>query len=150
MEQDLIISCGFLVFRQKAQLEFLLMKHADRWDIPKGHLDPGETLLECAYRELIEETGIAKHQLRQADSFEFVHDYEVKLKRYGFEPRRKRLVVFGGILVEPVKIKATEHLGHRWVLWQPPHSIQTKTIDPLLNYAAEHSLQHNWQSLVEK
>lgn len=147
-ERELIISCGFLIFRRKAELEFLLMKHADRWDIPKGHLDPGETLLECAYRELVEETGIARHQVRQADSFEFVHDYEVRLKRFGLEPRPKRLVVYGGVLTEPVKIKATEHEGHRWVPWQPPHRIQEKTIDPLLDYAAGFAAHPEWNTIL--
>ncbi|MFT4550189.1 MAG: 8-oxo-dGTP pyrophosphatase MutT (NUDIX family), partial [Verrucomicrobiales bacterium] len=28
------------------------------WEIPEGGADPGETLLECAQRELREETGI--------------------------------------------------------------------------------------------
>ncbi|MEL7266668.1 MAG: NUDIX domain-containing protein, partial [Planctomycetota bacterium] len=38
---------------------FLLMRHAKRWDLPKGHSDPGETLIQTALRETQEETGIA-------------------------------------------------------------------------------------------
>lgn len=43
---------------------FLLIKRAfapfaDLWTLPGGTRDPGETALECALRELREETGIA-------------------------------------------------------------------------------------------
>ncbi len=51
-------SCGFLIYRNDPARSFLLMRHTDRWDLPKGHVDSDETNLECAYRELEEETSI--------------------------------------------------------------------------------------------
>ncbi len=36
----------------------LLIYRNDRWDLPKGHLDAGETLERCAAREVAEETGV--------------------------------------------------------------------------------------------
>jgi 8-oxo-dGTP pyrophosphatase MutT (NUDIX family) len=33
--------------------------HRDDWSFPKGHLEPGETDLEAACREVAEETGLA-------------------------------------------------------------------------------------------
>lgn len=50
-------------------LEVLLIKqfeHKDSWGIPKGHIDEGETLEQCAIREVREETGVAiilRHRL---------------------------------------------------------------------------------------
>lgn len=38
--------------------EWLMIHRNGRWDLPKGHLEPFETLEECAVREVGEETGI--------------------------------------------------------------------------------------------
>jgi len=57
-------SSGVIVFRKQPQLSFLLMKHANRWDLPKGHVDPGESDIECALRELDEETGIQRDDIK--------------------------------------------------------------------------------------
>ena len=36
----------------------LLVQHKNFWAFPKGHAEPGETPLESATRELLEETGL--------------------------------------------------------------------------------------------
>jgi bis(5'-nucleosidyl)-tetraphosphatase len=41
-------SCGFFVM--KSDQSFLLMKHKDRYDLPKGHMEIGETEGETALR----------------------------------------------------------------------------------------------------
>jgi ADP-ribose pyrophosphatase YjhB (NUDIX family) len=44
----------------KGQIEILLIQDAkNRWTIPKGHIEPGETPRQTAEREIIEETGVA-------------------------------------------------------------------------------------------
>ncbi|MCR9120491.1 MAG: NUDIX domain-containing protein, partial [bacterium] len=57
-------SCGVLLFRTAPAESFLLMEHADRLDLPKGHVDADETDLECALREMEEETGIDRSQVK--------------------------------------------------------------------------------------
>ncbi len=42
-----------------ARGEWLMIRRNGRWDLPKGHLEPGETLAACAAREIREETGVA-------------------------------------------------------------------------------------------
>jgi 8-oxo-dGTP pyrophosphatase MutT (NUDIX family) len=53
------VSCGTLVVDATGRLLLGHVTHTPRWDIPKGLLDPGETPLEAAMRELFEEAGLA-------------------------------------------------------------------------------------------
>lgn len=61
--QDVVreTTAGGIVYRKnnKGQVEILLAQDAkDRWTIPKGHIEPGETPRQTAEREINEETGL--------------------------------------------------------------------------------------------
>jgi 8-oxo-dGTP pyrophosphatase MutT (NUDIX family) len=126
-----IKSCGFLIVRGEPIREFLLMRHADRWDLPKGHVDPGETDMQCALRELREETGILATDIDVLDTFRFETRYQVRAKKGG-QLYDKTLVIFLARLNRDVTLALTEHPSFQWFPWQPPHRIQAFTIDPLL------------------
>ncbi len=54
-------TAGGIIFRRgkNEQLEILLIQDAkNRWTIPKGHIEEGETAKETAKREISEETGL--------------------------------------------------------------------------------------------
>lgn len=56
-------TAGGVVWRRnlKGGIEILLIQDAkDRWTIPKGHIEAGETAKETAEREIREETGLQK------------------------------------------------------------------------------------------
>lgn len=125
-------SCGVLLFRRTPELAFLVMKHRNRLDLPKGHIEPGETEVECALREFEEETGISKHHVSLDPDFRFETSYQARYKRFGNELVNKTLVVFLGYLNAEAQVVATEHPGFEWIAWNPPHRIQAETIDPLL------------------
>jgi 8-oxo-dGTP pyrophosphatase MutT (NUDIX family) len=56
-----IQAAGGLVLNEKK--EILIIFRRSKWDLPKGKLDKGETLEECAVREVEEETGLTKIKL---------------------------------------------------------------------------------------
>lgn len=60
-------TAGGVVFRRNEktnEIEVLLAQDAkDRWTIPKGHIEEGETAKETAEREVREETGLQKMEV---------------------------------------------------------------------------------------
>jgi 8-oxo-dGTP pyrophosphatase MutT (NUDIX family) len=57
----LVKAAGGLVLNEKKEL--LMIFRRGKWDLPKGKLDSGETLEQCAVREVKEETGLKEVQL---------------------------------------------------------------------------------------
>jgi 8-oxo-dGTP pyrophosphatase MutT (NUDIX family) len=54
----LVQAAGGLI--SNGESEWLFIQRRGKWDLPKGKLDPGETLEQCAVREVGEETGLKK------------------------------------------------------------------------------------------
>jgi 8-oxo-dGTP diphosphatase len=71
----MIRAAGALLWRENSDraIEMALIHRPkyDDWTLPKGKIESGETALECAYRELIEETGIQGAFTRQLGSVEY-------------------------------------------------------------------------------
>jgi 8-oxo-dGTP diphosphatase len=59
---ELIIAAGGVVWHEtkdsKIELAIIHRPKYDDWTFPKGKLDTGEELISCAYREIMEETGL--------------------------------------------------------------------------------------------
>jgi 8-oxo-dGTP pyrophosphatase MutT (NUDIX family) len=53
---QLITAAGGLVYNDHDEL--LMIFRRGKWDLPKGKLDPGESIEACALREVEEETGV--------------------------------------------------------------------------------------------
>jgi len=58
----IIKAAGGLVKNEKGEYLFIFRK--GYWDLPKGKLDKGETLEQCAVREMQEETGLVDITLK--------------------------------------------------------------------------------------
>jgi 8-oxo-dGTP diphosphatase len=90
---------------------------AGTWSFPGGHLEPGETVIECAARELREETGIAldPHDFRKVT---FTNDvFEAEGRHYVtlyMETSR------GAGLAKPKVLEPDKCAEWRW--WSEPPS----------------------------
>lgn len=55
-------SCGAIVYHVSiaSTIRFLLLRHrhGGQWSFPKGHVEAGETEVQTALREVLEETGL--------------------------------------------------------------------------------------------
>jgi len=116
--------------------QFLLMRHRDRWDLPKGHCEAGESLVETALRETHEETGISADDISLIAGFSFSLQYPVTYASPQVVSFTKKVTYFLGWITTARPVRCTEHEGYEWFKWSPPHSIQVETIDPLLAAAA--------------
>jgi 8-oxo-dGTP pyrophosphatase MutT (NUDIX family) len=77
-----IMAGGGLVYNEEGAL--LMIYRRGKWDLPKGKLDEGENIAECALREVSEETGLRQLRLgdKLSDSFHiYVQDGEQYLKQ---------------------------------------------------------------------
>ncbi len=125
-----------VIFAWEQPPKFLLMRHRNRWDLPKGHAEPGESLLETALRETEEETGIPAQSIHVDQNFRFEIEYSVHYRSHG--ERLKRVTYFLGYLPATRALTLTEHESYLWWSWPQSGSIQAQTIDPLLGAAQAH------------
>lgn len=129
-------SCGVLCFHGN---QFLLMTRPKGYDLPKGHIEGNETELECALRELEEETGITPDKIWIDTTFRYSVTYFTVYGDTG-ELVEKTTVIFMGILREPteIRVKTAEHIGYEWHEWYPPHIIQRENINGLMAAIEQH------------
>ena len=74
----LLLAAGGLVENEKGEILFMFRR--GKWDLPKGKLDPGETLEECALREVEEETGVGQLKIKKF-LLQTLHEYEELCKK---------------------------------------------------------------------
>ena len=111
------LSCGVLLFQQRPRRSVLLLVDGDRLDLPKGHIKRGESELDCAWRELEEETGIARRLVTLEEGFRFTATYHPK------RDVEKTVVLFAGEVEGPCAVTTPEHDDYVWLPWAPPHEI---------------------------
>lgn len=77
-EKEPVTAAGGVVYKSEENNppHILLIYRRGVWDLPKGKLEEGETVQECAIREVAEEIGLQTHpeiSFRLTDTY---HEYE--------------------------------------------------------------------------
>ncbi len=108
-------SAGFVIVRERGSgWEVLGLRVWGKIDVPKGHVEPGESDLEAAIRECREEAGIdvvPSRDMVWGDSF------------YVSERKHKDVIIYLAMTdQEPVilpnpETKQYEHDGYHWLSW---------------------------------
>ena len=106
----LVKAGGGLIRNGEGKVLFMLRRGF--WDLPKGKLDPGETIEQCALREVMEETGV-EGVILEAPLLVTYHTYDENGKHILKETHWfKMLAPAPGELVPQLEEQITEL---RWV-----------------------------------
>jgi 8-oxo-dGTP pyrophosphatase MutT (NUDIX family) len=113
MNPERLVSSGGVVFRKSSSQVFYLLlgfKRRNIWCLPKGLIEPGESEIDAATREVREETGV--NSLKLVD--------KIGVIRYQFGYRDKRFdktVHF--FLFETDQVETTVGTEHDMYSWLP-------------------------------
>jgi bis(5'-nucleosidyl)-tetraphosphatase len=115
-------SAGAIIFyKNNDNFLFLLLHYPgvshraakDYWDLPKGHLEEGETLEGTVRREVREETGL--------ENIEITPGFKETI-RYFFKWENKNVLKFVTFFLAETKVKdvkiSGEHIGFEWLEYE--------------------------------
>lgn len=128
-------SAGAVVFRRTGRgARLLVLRAYANWDFPKGGIEPGESELEAAKREVAEETGLADLD------FPFGDAHRDTLPYSGGKVARYYLAEAGD---EAVTLPVSPELGHaehhewRWVTFDEAEDLLPPRLAVVLDWARE-------------
>ncbi|MEM0146876.1 MAG: uracil-DNA glycosylase family protein [Candidatus Micrarchaeaceae archaeon] len=103
---------AFVYVLENGKPLFLILKREKDHDIPKGHIEKGETALDAAKREVKEETGLAPL---------FVPYFAITTKYFFYKGKAKvmKTVKFFIAKSNTKKVKISyEHIGYSWLSYE--------------------------------
>lgn len=108
-----VISAGVIIFFESDyRREYLVLHYvAGHWDFPKGKLEPKETYMQAALRELHEETGLDAAIIEG-----FQDSFSYQFKQYADGALAEKTVhLFLGKVEHRRVILSHEHLDYKWL-----------------------------------
>jgi 8-oxo-dGTP diphosphatase len=81
LPENVFVKYVILISRFNNKWVVVRHKERDTWEIPGGHVEPGESPDDAAHRELFEETGAVKYNLQQVCGYSAGNDLGIS---YGY------------------------------------------------------------------
>ncbi len=133
MKVNPVRAAGAVVFRRTGGgVRLLVLRAYAHWDFPKGLVEPGEDQLDCAKREIAEETGLADLDYPFDDAYQETLPYAGgKIARYYLAETEAADVV---LPVSP-ELGRPEHDEWRWVSWDEAEELLPPRLAIVLNWA---------------
>lgn len=122
-------AAGGIVTRRRGGQEQILVVHRPRyddWSLPKGKLDPGETLRDAALREVLEETGLVCRAGAPAGE-----------ARYRDARGRAKAALYFEMTAESGRFEPNDEVDE--IRWLPP-----KAAAAMLSYTHDADLVSSW------
>jgi len=118
MEEDekwqKVISAGLIIYRMTDQGPKFLLLYRGRniWDLPRGRMEAAERSLQTAFREVWEETGLRRSDLRIERNFRKAYE------KFPYTSGRRRvfkIVIFYLAETANSQVRVSpEHEGYAW------------------------------------
>jgi 8-oxo-dGTP pyrophosphatase MutT (NUDIX family) len=126
-------AAGAVVFRRTDRgIHILLLRAYKNWDFPKGLVEPGETELDAAKREVLEETGIAELQYPFGEQYKETLPYAAnKIARYYLAETAQAELK---LPVSP-ELGRAEHHEYRWVSFDEAEDLLPPRLSVVLEWA---------------
>jgi 8-oxo-dGTP pyrophosphatase MutT (NUDIX family) len=119
------VAAGGVVTNKKGKVLFIYRN--DKWDLPKGKLDKGESIEECAVREVEEETGVKKLKIEN-----FLQTTYHVFKRRGVY-KLKEVHWYAMKTSYQGKLKGQKSEGIEKVKWKGPKKIEEALQNSYIN-----------------
>ncbi len=119
-------SAGIIPYRQTEHgPQFLLLFNLffEQWQFPRGGVCPDETDIQCARRELLEETGLAIRQLHEECRVEL--QYTAKIRNYAIE--RTLVYYLAEVETGEISFGDEDHCEASWADPQEAWELLTET-----------------------
>ena len=121
----IVVAAGGMVKNSKGKVLFIYRN--DKWDLPKGKLEKGESIEEGAIREVEEETGVEGLTIKN-----YLKTTYHTFKRNG-EYKLKKVVWFAMVTSYSGKLLAQKEEGITKVKWKGPRKTEKALKNSYLN-----------------
>ncbi len=111
-------SSGIIIYTVKnKKIFYLLLLHGKKyWNFPKGRMETGESILETAFRETQEETGIKARDIKLEKGFRSSYRYTFRVEK-GRIIYKEVIFFLGHIKDMPIHI-SDEHKDFGWFAYE--------------------------------